>query len=64
MEFKRTQQAAEFMRLQRKTLENWRSQGRGPAYVKVGGRVLYPVADLEAFVAANRHVPQSETSAA
>jgi hypothetical protein len=30
-----------------KTLSNWRSAGQGPAYVKIGGRVLYPVADLE-----------------
>lgn len=25
-----------------KTLANWRSAGIGPAYLKVGGRVLYP----------------------
>lgn len=24
-----------------RTLANWRSTGQGPAYVKVGGRVLY-----------------------
>lgn len=26
-----------------RTLANWRSSGDGPAYTKVGGRVLYPV---------------------
>lgn len=26
-----------------RTLANWRSTGDGPAYTKVGGRVLYPV---------------------
>lgn len=27
-----------------RTLANWRSSGDGPAYTKVGGRVLYSVA--------------------
>lgn len=27
-----------------RTLANWRSSGDGPAYTKVGGRVLYAVA--------------------
>ena len=26
-----------------RTLANWRSSGEGPAYTKIGGRVLYPV---------------------
>ena len=26
-----------------RTLANWRSTGEGPAYTKVGGRVLYPL---------------------
>jgi hypothetical protein len=29
-----------------KTLANWRWQGLGPPFVKLGGRVLYPVTDL------------------
>lgn len=28
------------------TLDNWRSQGRGPRYFKAGGRVLYPLAEV------------------
>jgi len=31
------------------TLDNWRSQNRGPRFVKIGGRVLYPVAEVEAY---------------
>lgn len=27
-----------------RTLANWRSSGDGPAYTKVGGRVLYSIA--------------------
>lgn len=25
------------------TLANWRAKGKGPAYVKIGGRVVYPL---------------------
>lgn len=35
----------------KKTLENWRSQKRGPRYHKSGKRVAYRVVDLEAFMA-------------
>ena len=31
------------------TIENWRSQNRGPRFLKIGGRVLYPVAEVEAY---------------
>jgi hypothetical protein len=31
------------------TLKNWRSQGRGPPFVKVGRSPLYPLAGLEAW---------------
>lgn len=31
------------------TLDNWRSQGRGPRYFKAGGRVLYPVTEVLQF---------------
>lgn len=33
-----------------KTLANWRSNGFGPAYIKIGNRVLYPISDLEEWV--------------
>jgi hypothetical protein len=29
-----------------KTLANWRSAGIGPAYTRVGGRILYAVCDV------------------
>lgn len=29
------------------TLANWRAKNRGPDYVKIGGRVLYPLAAVE-----------------
>jgi hypothetical protein len=32
-----------------RTLSNWRSLGTGPKFTKVGGRILYPLAEVEAF---------------
>ena len=32
-----------------RTLEQWRWQGRGPRYLKIGGRVVYRLSDIEAF---------------
>ena len=40
-------------RISHRTLENWRWLGRGPAYLKVGNRVLYRIEDVEAFEDAN-----------
>lgn len=30
-------------------LANWRSSGGGPRYIKFGRRVLYPLAEVEAY---------------
>ena len=35
-----------------RTLERRRWLGQGPAYLKIGGRVVYRVEDVEAFEAA------------
>ena len=37
-----------------RTLEFWRYVGKGPAYVRVGRRVRYRPADVEAFLEAQR----------
>ena len=37
--------------LSHRTLERWRWEGRGPRYLKVGGRVVYRLQDIEAFEA-------------
>ncbi|WP_454764442.1 helix-turn-helix domain-containing protein [Cupriavidus campinensis] len=34
-----------------RTLANWRSAGTGPRFCRVGGRVLYAIADLESWEA-------------
>ncbi len=36
------------------TLAQWRHLRKGPAYIKVGSRVLYPGADLLAWLNAQR----------
>ena len=32
-----------------RTLERWRWAGEGPAFVKIGGRVVYRLDDVEAY---------------
>jgi hypothetical protein len=41
--------AAAFLGLRPKTLADWKCRGLGPQPVRVGGRVFYRLADLEAF---------------
>ena len=36
-----------------RTLERWRWLGEGPAYLKIGGRVVYRLEDIEAYEAEN-----------
>jgi hypothetical protein len=47
--FVRTQQAAAYLGLSHRTLEKHRTFGTGPAYRKLGGRVVYAVDDLQAW---------------
>lgn len=42
-----TDEAALFLGLSRRTLEKLRTYGTGPLYRKLGGRVVYAVADLQ-----------------
>ena len=32
-----------------RTLENWRCRGEGPPFLKIGGKVVYRLEDVEAF---------------
>lgn len=47
-----TPEAALFLSLSGRTLEKHRTYGTGPAYRKLGGRVVYAIEDLQAW--ANR----------
>ena len=46
---------AQRWRMSPRTLEQWRWQGRGPRFLKIGGRVVYRLADIEAFEVASLH---------
>ena len=35
--------------ISQRTLDRWRWAGEGPSFLKLGGRVVYRVADIEAF---------------
>ena len=39
------------------TLAHWRSEGRGPAFIKIGSRVAYRGADLNAWLEARTVSP-------
>lgn len=45
------------------TLANWRAAKpkRGPSFVKIGGRVLYPIAGVMAWEAQNLHAANDNT---
>lgn len=43
-----------------RTLANWRVIGQGPTFTKIGGRVLYHVADVQAWEESRRAGSTSE----
>ena len=45
----RTAEAARYLSLSPRTLEKHRTYGTGPAYRKIGGRVVYRLEDIEAY---------------
>ncbi|WEX08504.1 helix-turn-helix domain-containing protein [Chelativorans sp. AA-79] len=48
--FMRTPEAARLLGLSPRTLEKYRCEGMGPIYHKLGGRVVYTVTDLVAWI--------------
>jgi hypothetical protein len=46
--FLNNDEAADYPRLSPRTLEKWRALGYGPHFRKLGGRIVYGLADLEA----------------
>lgn len=53
-------EAAKVLGLSPQTLRNWRAMRRGPVYRKLHRRVVYLVADLQAFLEARRIAPGEE----
>jgi excisionase family DNA binding protein len=58
------QEAAELLRTPVKTLERWRHVGGGPCFLKLGRRVCYRLADLEAWLEQRRREHTSVDPAA
>jgi hypothetical protein len=42
-----------------RTLERWRWLNQGPRYLKIGGRVVYRLEDVEAFEDEVAHQPEA-----
>lgn len=40
-----------------RTLESWRSLGKGPPFMRLGGRVAYRLQDIEAFEQSQLRTP-------
>jgi hypothetical protein len=54
--------AAAQLDVQPQTLASWRTQGRGPDFVKVGRAVFYRKADIAAWLGQQRRQPKPATS--
>lgn len=53
-------QASKVLGLKPQTLRNWRCLRRGPAYSKLGRRIVYLLADLEKYRIKNRIDPETD----
>lgn len=55
-------EAADYLGVAKRTLQDWRLRRVGPAYSKLGtaarARIVYDIADLDAFLAAGRVEPK------
>ncbi len=49
---------AQYIKLAPSTLANWRCAGRGPKYIKLGGRVLYRKSAVDAYLDACVREPE------
>lgn len=49
-----TAKAAEYLHLSSRTLIRWRNQRTGPAWTKLGYKVVYQERDIEAWLKARR----------
>ncbi len=58
--FVRTPEAARLLGFSPRTLEKHRCDGTGPVYHKLGGRVVYTMADLHAWIDACARQSTSE----
>lgn len=55
---------AERWTISARTLERWRWKGGGPAYLKIGGRVVYRIEDVLAYEQRRHRHSTAETGGA
>jgi excisionase family DNA binding protein len=55
------EEAANFLRCSKSSLDKWRLSGDGPSFVRVGSRVRYRVADLLVFVEKSTRISTSDS---
>jgi hypothetical protein len=55
------EQLARRWSLSGRTLERWRWLNQGPGYLKIGGRVVYRLEDVESFEASRSKNPTQQT---
>lgn len=53
-------EAANYLGISVRTLEKWAVVGGGPPYYRLGGRVVYDIADLDTYLAERRRTSTSE----
>jgi hypothetical protein len=51
-------------RISQRTLERWRWLKQGPAYLRIGGRVVYRIEDIQAYEATRVRRPVVYTTSA
>ena len=55
-----TAKTAEWFGLSVRTVERWRVEGKGPTFLKIGGRVMYDESDLKEFLAQARRTSTTD----
>ena len=53
-------EAASYLRLTKSTLDQWRTAGKGPRFIKAGKRVLYDSVDLDRWLNGNKRSSTSD----
>ncbi len=55
-----TREQAKRIGIAGKTLDNWRSRGVGPPHYKIGGRVVYDDAEVDAWLQSCRRTSRTD----
>jgi hypothetical protein len=59
-----TDETARRLRLAKQTLARWRVEGKGPRFVRLGGKILYPSPNVDAFVSGSEFSSTAEADLA